>query len=488
MINLRTLRVFAAVAAVFCCAALFAGCANKYTLARTPDKVSSVEYEIFYEGESSSEKMADGKWQEQAYSKTTRRTECVRLIVPPGEDADKSIRLDYSKNDFHYDEMRRDGQPVEKELQQKYEAIYSRDHVFTFGIDPGGDYAHIYEDRLPAGVIAYCYEKLRSLPLYPVAVGETWANDGKGDDYSYSTQATLAEIEQVDGRRLAVVRGSAEAVWELMDKGQIICKYTDFVQKIDLKTCEVVYLARENEITRLSPASRGKARSFREETMKASDILDGDDTTNIERFARDAYTLSQDADNPWLTEPRMRRIFDLAQDKPDTLAGEMANCMLNYTGKWIGKKLRDIASIDTLTDPINTKKLTDKDLEGKVVVLCFWSSEYCETECDTCMTSTEILSEMQEKSRGKDLVLLAIASNTNETGEGLRATAKKYGIQFPVMRDDKSEIADKFEVTLLPRFIVVGRDGTIIWDGIVPSRDAENFKRKLQSILEEKPE
>lgn len=133
---------------------------------------------------------------------------------------------------------------------------------------------------------------------------------------------------------------------------------------------------------------------------------------------------------------------------------------------------------------LNTdRRLSINDLEGKFVLLDFWT--YC---CINCMHILPELKKLEEKY--PELVVIGVHSakfNNEKVKENIRQAILRYGIDHPVIIDNNFEIWKTYGVDAWPSFILIGPDRQIIGkatgEGIFDRMDA--VMGKLISTYEE---
>ncbi|HCC79701.1 MAG: hypothetical protein A2X25_09000 [Chloroflexi bacterium GWB2_49_20] len=99
-----------------------------------------------------------------------------------------------------------------------------------------------------------------------------------------------------------------------------------------------------------------------------------------------------------------------------------------------------------------------KDYRGKIVVINFWSAE--------CPQSERVDGELAGylESRGRQVVVLRIASNINESHEQVRLAAVERGAS-PVLWDAHQKTADLYAAQTTPHCFLVDRDGLLRYQG-----------------------
>lgn len=103
------------------------------------------------------------------------------------------------------------------------------------------------------------------------------------------------------------------------------------------------------------------------------------------------------------------------------------------------------------------KKLSD--FKGNVVILSFWASW-----CGPCLTELPTFAEMESKFHDRGLRVIPINVDDGDVG---KAFAKdfwpKKNIQFPTFYDTTKDIAQKYEVDMLPSNFIIDRQGRMVF-------------------------
>jgi peroxiredoxin len=108
------------------------------------------------------------------------------------------------------------------------------------------------------------------------------------------------------------------------------------------------------------------------------------------------------------------------------------------------------------------------DYRGKIVIANFWSCECPQSE----RTDRAILSALAQ---WRDVVMLTIASNRNESAGAVKAAAEAR--QLPaVLLDQNCRVADQFGAQTTPHVFVIDREGILRYRGAV---DNLTFRQRL---------
>lgn len=104
-----------------------------------------------------------------------------------------------------------------------------------------------------------------------------------------------------------------------------------------------------------------------------------------------------------------------------------------------------------------TQRLSD--LRGKVVIVNFWA-----TWCPPCRAEMPSMQRAWVDMQDKDVVMLAVHVGGNE--DKIWSFVGDYELDFPVLIDAKSEVADAWPMKGLPSTFIVDPDGRIAYRAI----------------------
>jgi len=95
-------------------------------------------------------------------------------------------------------------------------------------------------------------------------------------------------------------------------------------------------------------------------------------------------------------------------------------------------------------------------LGKKPVLLVFWA-----TWCPECREAVPRINAMHEGAIGRKIQILGI--NFRESREKVVSTVKARDIRYPVLLDDGGKVARAYGIVGIPTYILLGRDGAIIY-------------------------
>ncbi len=112
----------------------------------------------------------------------------------------------------------------------------------------------------------------------------------------------------------------------------------------------------------------------------------------------------------------------------------------------------------------------------KIVYLDFFA-----TWCTTCREEMSRLKELNNLYKNEGLEVIAI--NVQEGADKVNKFITKYEIPFPVLLDEKAEIAKEYNLVGFPFNLVIDGNGEIRYMGSVPPKKFEALFSELKNTL-----
>lgn len=114
---------------------------------------------------------------------------------------------------------------------------------------------------------------------------------------------------------------------------------------------------------------------------------------------------------------------------------------------------------DFSLEDLNGRTRSLKDFRGRTVLLHFWASwcEPCKEEFPALKGLWRSIAD-EDKSKSKDLVILAVAE---DSAERVAPFVKERGVEFPVLIDQYGGVMRDYGVSVIPVSVVIDGDGMI---------------------------
>ena len=132
-------------------------------------------------------------------------------------------------------------------------------------------------------------------------------------------------------------------------------------------------------------------------------------------------------------------------------------------------------AIDFALNDLDGNKVELQKLRGKVVLLNFWDSQ-----CSPCMTALPDVEKLSKEFKNKGLVTLGV---DGENAQDARKVVKNKGYSFATLIDEGREVSRKYEISEMPHFIIINREGKVKWRMSI-SGYGPGPVRKLRDVVE----
>ena len=163
--------------------------------------------------------------------------------------------------------------------------------------------------------------------------------------------------------------------------------------------------------------------------------------------------------------------------------------LIGITAVGVTKDKSEKVALDTIV-----KDFTLKDADGAVHALYQLSEEkpatvvlFLATQCPIATDYTERIVDLvktyNEKSE-KRVQFIGINSNKQDTIEEIAKYSKKYGFEFPVLKDPKNKIADYFGARRTPEVFLLDAERVLRYAGAIDNSPKEPTKHYLKDALD----
>ncbi len=128
---------------------------------------------------------------------------------------------------------------------------------------------------------------------------------------------------------------------------------------------------------------------------------------------------------------------------------------------------------------VNGKNVSLDDLKGKYVYVDVWA-----TWCGPCKREIPYLKELDEQYKGKDLAIVSLSIDTMENKDKWLQMIQEQdlqGIQILADKDWNSDFVTSYNITGIPRFILIDKQGNI-YDANAPRPSDPRLKELLNSL------
>ncbi|MFZ0733958.1 MAG: TlpA disulfide reductase family protein [Candidatus Sulfotelmatobacter sp.] len=100
------------------------------------------------------------------------------------------------------------------------------------------------------------------------------------------------------------------------------------------------------------------------------------------------------------------------------------------------------------------RKVSLDQFRGQVVVLNFWA-----TWCPPCQEELPSLMTMQERMRGRGIVVLGVSIDVD--GNAYHSFLKEHGVNFLTVRDPQQKVAELYGTAGWPESYIIDREGVL---------------------------
>ncbi len=134
------------------------------------------------------------------------------------------------------------------------------------------------------------------------------------------------------------------------------------------------------------------------------------------------------------------------------------------------------ANMDFTMKDLDGKNVSLSSYKGKVVLLNFWA-----TWCGPCKAEVPIFVELQEKYRGR---LVVVGFSVDDTAEKARAFANQYKINYPILLGEgREDVQEAYgPIWGIPASFIISKDGKVCRKhlGIAPKAV---FEREVVALM-----
>lgn len=159
---------------------------------------------------------------------------------------------------------------------------------------------------------------------------------------------------------------------------------------------------------------------------------------------------------------------------PVLLATSVLVAEIQVGGKVADFQLRDVSG----------QSVDYASLRGATTVVTFVA-----TQCPVSNDYNERMNAVYRDYTSKGVKFVFINSNSTEPADQVAEHSKKVGFAFPVYKDERNVVADRFGAQVTPESFVFGEDGTLLYHGSIDdSRNAsriqfQGLRAALDSVL-----
>jgi peroxiredoxin len=134
-----------------------------------------------------------------------------------------------------------------------------------------------------------------------------------------------------------------------------------------------------------------------------------------------------------------------------------------------------------LTDWLDGRAVTAKDLRHKIVIIHFWA-----TWCGPCLASIPTNNEIWNEYRDRGVVVMGVCSSRSGQ-ERMEEVARNRQIAYPVARDPRVASAEAWRVQYWPTYAVIDRQGMVRAVGVRRDKLRDAVEKLLAEPQPESP-
>lgn len=136
-----------------------------------------------------------------------------------------------------------------------------------------------------------------------------------------------------------------------------------------------------------------------------------------------------------------------------------------------------------------TISLSSELSRNKLTVVMFIA-----TQCPYSNGYNERMEELEKTYHPRGVRILAVNSNVSEPAPEVVAHARKHGFTFPVLKDERSKVADLYDAQKTPEIFVIDAAGVVRYHGRIDETHTDpgnvkhpDLKNALDALLAGKP-
>jgi thiol-disulfide isomerase/thioredoxin len=134
-----------------------------------------------------------------------------------------------------------------------------------------------------------------------------------------------------------------------------------------------------------------------------------------------------------------------------------------------------------LTPDVEADKLFDAMMakfKGKVIYVDFWA-----TWCGPCRSGMERIKPLKEELEGKDIVFVCITNESSPEGTWKNMITDIKGEHFRVKPDEWNTLCNKFNISGIPHYVLVDKNGVVAKNDGMPDYDLSAMKALFEEYM-----